>query len=984
MDNNRPGSREQNVKEGQSGGIKRRGDGVNGGPAGNRTEQFIKEKYEKAAKEKADGEPKRPSGGPSGRQDQAPDGKGLIDDLGNMLGGNSGGSNNSPLGGLGDLLGSGNSGTSNSPLGDLGDLLEGGGESAGNASGSGNIFGGMPSGGNTGNAAGGGNASGGGSGAGGTGGGFSFGSGGGSKKGCLSIIIIVIVIVVVLFLFRSCLCGGSSGLTGTGTTNSGSSNNGASNSGSSLLDQLTGDSYDPGSLVSGYDYDDYYNNYNSSTYSSGSYGYSDYSGSSYSNSGYDMSDILGGLIGGSSGSGGYGSYLGNTTSSSWDSNTGTLNTNVVSGTPAKRTEIKGGGQDVVTLMIYVCGSDLESRNGAATMDIQEMLKAKVASENVNIIVYTGGSTQWQNNVVNSNNNQIYQIKGGQLYRLENNMGNKPMTDPNTLSEFIKYCNSNFPANRNMLILWDHGGGSVSGYAYDEKYKQNGYMSLAGINRALRTANVQFDMIGFDTCLMATVENGLMLSNYADYLVASEEVEPSTGWYYTDWLSALGSNTSMPTLEIGKNICDSFISSSNSSAWGLGCTLSVVDLAELRYTVPERLAAFSNDISDMLDSGNSSNSYKTVVNARTASKEFGETESLDQIDLVNFANNLGTSSAAELSDALKSAIKYNAVSRGMSNAYGISAFFPYKRAHFADTAAAINEEIGVSSEYSRAIKKFASVEGAGQSIFGGSSDGYGSLFDALYGGGSSYSDNTYSSGDISDLLTGLLGGRDLDPDTVTDFLVNNQFDASKLVWTTNADGKNAISLSEDQWSLVKDVTLNTFYFDGEGYYDLGADNYFELDSDGNLVGEYNGTWLSIEGQLVAYYFDSMTYGEDDFSIRGRVPVLYNGERAQLVIIFDSSNPQGYIAGLTYDYDPIYEQGDMTSKTLAKLEEGAEISFLADYYDAEGSYENTYEIGDVWSYKDGAEIANITVEGGDVLALYQFKDIYNNTYWTPRIP
>ena len=70
--------------------------------------------------------------------------------------------------------------------------------------------------------------------------------------------------------------------------------------------------------------------------------------------------------------------------------------------------------------------------------------------------------------------------------------------------------------------------------------------------------MEFDFVGFDACLMATAETGLMLNSYADYMIASEETEPGIGWYYTDWLTALSKNTSMPTTEIGRNIVDSFV------------------------------------------------------------------------------------------------------------------------------------------------------------------------------------------------------------------------------------------------------------------------------------------------------------------------------------------------------------------------------------------------------------------------------------------
>ena len=75
--------------------------------------------------------------------------------------------------------------------------------------------------------------------------------------------------------------------------------------------------------------------------------------------------------------------------------------------------------------------------------------------------------------------------------------------------------------------------------------------------------------------------------------------------------------------------------------------------------------------------------------------------------------------------------------------------------------------------------------------------------------------------------------------------------------------------------------------------------------------------------------------------------------------------------------------MVSKVRTNLKEGDLIDFIADYYTYDGHYENSYMIGDQWTYYDGAEIASIKVDG-DILALYSFCDIYNNYYWTPAIP
>ena len=57
------------------------------------------------------------------------------------------------------------------------------------------------------------------------------------------------------------------------------------------------------------------------------------------------------------------------------------------------------------------------------------------------------------------------------------------------------------------------------------------MTLDEIATALKNGGCDFDMAGFDACLMATLETAMVLEPYADYMIASEEVEPGNGWYY---------------------------------------------------------------------------------------------------------------------------------------------------------------------------------------------------------------------------------------------------------------------------------------------------------------------------------------------------------------------------------------------------------------------------------------------------------------------
>ena len=668
--------------------------------------------------------------------------------------------------------------------------------------------------------------------------------------------------------------------------------------------------------------------------------------------------------------------------------TTSLDTDVAKGSREKRTKILGNKKDTVTILVYMCGTDLESQSGMGSADLSEMCNATLGS-NLNIIVYTGGCKGWKTSGISSSVNQIYKISNGSLSRLESDMGSKSMTDPATLTEFIKYGAKNFPANRLCLIFWDHGGGSVSGYGYDEKYPNSGSMTLSGIDKALKNAGQTFDFIGFDACLMATLENGLMLSDYADYMIASEETEPGVGWYYTNWLTALGKNTSMPTIEIGKNIVDDFISVCAKKCSGQKTTLSVVDLAELENTVPDKLKSFSKSTSAMIQADN----YKTVSDARSSSREFASSNKIDQVDFIDFATKINTKESKALASALKDAVKYNRTSSNMSNAYGISIYFPQERPSKVDSMAQTYAAIGMDSEYTSCIKEYAGLEVCGQAAGGGSNSilssllsGYSgstgtgssvssilSLLGGLAGGSSTAADGTSTS------LLSFLTGRSMSDESTARYISANYFDSTKLVWSYTSNGTPMISLPESQWDLVQDLAINVMYDDGEGYIDLGMDNLLEYDKSGNLLGNYDGSWLAINGQIVAYYVLSA----ENNVFTGYVPALVNGQRAELQLVFDNEHPQGYITGVKYIYDA--SETGTVAKNLTGLKTGDVLQFICDYYDYDGNYNDSYLLGNAVKLGNTIEIENIKIDKPENLkATYRFTDIYRQNYWTPVIP
>ncbi|MBO4696280.1 MAG: peptidase C11 [Lachnospiraceae bacterium] len=664
-----------------------------------------------------------------------------------------------------------------------------------------------------------------------------------------------------------------------------------------------------------------------------------------------------------------------------------VNQQVVKGARDKRTVLKGNGQDTVTIMIYMCGTDLESKHGMASNDLAEMAKANYG-DNVRIIVLTGGCSKWKTSGISSDVNQIYRVVNGGLQPLEKNFGRKAMTDPTNLSDFIKYCASNYPASRNFLILWDHGGGSVSGYGYDEKNSRSGSMNLAGINSALKQGGVTFDIIGFDACLMATAETALMLDSYGDYLIASEETEPGIGWYYTNWLTQLGSNTSTPTTTLGKTIIDDFVTTCATKCRGQKTTLSLIDLAEFSYTVPGKLNDFAKSVSGKLQNKD----YEEVSNARADTREFAQSTKIDQVDLTNLALNMKTKEGTALANAIKSAVKYNRTSSNMTNAYGVSIYFPYQKTSNVDTAVRTYNQIGMDSEYANCIRQFAALETSGQISAGGSSSPAGSLFDL----GSSLIGGSGGGDVLSSLLGSFLGGgrsiqidglnddnieymKDQDTEAMAEYVSAHML-TGDLKFVKNASGDYVLSLTEENWALVHSVDKNMFVDDGKGYIDLGLDNVLSYDDKGNLIADIDKTWVAINGHVVAYYHTESSVADGKEYHFGYVPAFVDGVRSEIQIVFDE-NGIGSIAGVT----AVYKDGE--TETVAKgaetIEAGSKIEFICDYYSYDQKYLDTYYLGDPITATENMTVSDIELKDYKVKIMYRLTDIYDQAYWTRAI-
>ncbi len=123
------------------------------------------------------------------------------------------------------------------------------------------------------------------------------------------------------------------------------------------------------------------------------------------------------------------------------------------------------------------------------------------------------------------------------------IGNRDMTSPDQLREFVAWAKAAAPAEHYALVLWNHGGGYV-GLLEDETSRPQHMMSLTELKTAL-TGVGGLDVLDFDMCLMGGYETLTQLAGIAKVAVFSEEVEPSSGVPYTELLKGLAAE---PTLD----------------------------------------------------------------------------------------------------------------------------------------------------------------------------------------------------------------------------------------------------------------------------------------------------------------------------------------------------------------------------------------------------------------------------------------------------
>jgi len=538
------------------------------------------------------------------------------------------------------------------------------------------------------------------------------------------------------------------------------------------------------------------------------------------------------------------------------------------------------------IYLYICGSNLESEGGAATNDLAELF-AVTLPENVKVVIETGGSSAWMNDYANPAmlDRFVYDSNGLQLVE---EVPSASMGSADTLSGFLDFAKTNYPAKKTGFVFWNHGGGSVNGAAFDELYDNDSLTldemkSAFSSNFELSADNQPFELIGFDTCLMATVDVAATYSDIGKYLVASQELEPGNGWNYTGLADALSANPTIDGADLGKAICDAYMEGCELVGTADNATLSLTNLSK----VSELLTAYDDFGKEALANACIDPSFfssfgriaSTTESYGGNTKEQGYTNMVDLGHLARQSADVLVDTSSNVLTALADCVEYKVNGAYRQEATGLSCYYSY------------NGDLDDFGKYEQlgtgeAFKYFYSYE----------------LTGALSDEGMNYiSQMNYDSlPEIESLQTQGWENHPLEVDS---------------------EGAATLTLGEKALDVLSGMYIQLYYVDPEQdiMLLLGSDNDLIADWDAGVFKDnFRGKWGSINGNLVNM---DLTFEGDGYNLYS-VPIKLNDEDYNLSVVYDFTTAKYEIQGAR---KPIDENG-MADKNLRYLVDGDVIKTI----------------------------------------------------------
>ena len=596
---------------------------------------------------------------------------------------------------------------------------------------------------------------------------------------------------------------------------------------------------------------------------------------------------------------------------------------------------------------YLCGTDLETYDGAATLDLMELTSVEIP-ENVYVIIQTGGTYEWYNDVIDPDyiERYIYDSEGLFLLSQEEltSMGNK-----HTLADFLDFCLTNYDADNKAVIMWDHGGGSSGGLMYDELFDDE-YLTIRDVEEAFSLVvdrdykKPPFDIIGLDACLMATIDMASALHGYGQYMVASQEFEPGLGWNYQGIMEALAAKPNISPVDLSIAICDTYAEALEEADAATEMTLSVVDLKKMKplfdavnnYGQEAILAAFDNQRFFV----NYNRSAKASENYGGNTPEQGYYNMVDLGDLVRHTRNLLPENTETILKALDEAVVYNVAGPYRQKSSGLSIFYSYD-----------------SDNYS--LEQYAT--GAALPIFV-------HLYDWSINGNLSNEAKLF----INEMQITTDENKYDDLDDLINF-DNFTYDLEDYPVYIDNEGYAVLDLGSDIAEMLSSVYFNLFiYFEEDDLtLYLGRDNDIVSDWDeGYFYDNFRGVWGAIDGNLV---FMDISYESDDYNLYA-IPILLNGEACTLSVAYDFHSKSWEILGARPDND-IYGRA---SKKLIILEPGDEITTLHYIADLSGDGDFIELEIETFIYTENSAFNEEDLGDGTFIMLFELNDMNNNSF------
>ncbi|MCR5089141.1 MAG: hypothetical protein K6C08_06500 [Oscillospiraceae bacterium] len=518
--------------------------------------------------------------------------------------------------------------------------------------------------------------------------------------------------------------------------------------------------------------------------------------------------------------------------------------------------------------------------GCASADIGEMT-SDIWSDNISIVIQTGGATRWSNSMVNPNRTQRFLYHGGVFSEVDN-QPLQPAAAPETLTSFLNFCRQNYPADHNMLVLWNHGGG-VFGYGSDSIY--GNMMSLKDLRDALEGAyepnekKPAFDVIGFDACLMSSLEVTHALNGFASYFAVSEETEPGDGWDYSPWLRAMTENPTMSPAKIAQNIADSYMDYYVTQNINIGVlitnnvTFSVLDASKTEELyeawcelTKHQLIDAAADSSVLTEIGQCS--YQSTHLASSVYNIY------NTIDLGNYVDLMADSYPEECSrirELIGEAVMYHRESGSLSDSQGISVYVPGTVNNYAGLSYCLNFIYDICEDPSTKALYYYKIAGC-------------------------------LNEEMEEHLATLT---DVEAQTL-DLRPFLQFAKTEPVITD--DGFD-IPVEENLQTMLQNCELEIAHYDDRTgtVTDYGRDERAYLDGDGHVSCDFDGTWICYDGVPLATEVVSAT----GFLVEYRSKVLYNGDASYLSFTWDRNSETFTVNGIkgvsdlsgVLDSDPI---------------------------------------------------------------------------------